>query len=304
VLECVPNVAEGRDARVLDALARACGDSLLDVHADVDHHRSVYTLAGPGAREAEGAVRALARAVAERVDLTRHDGVHPRIGALDVVPFVALDGDAATDASDRVDAVEAAHAFGAWAASELVVPVFFYGDADPQGRSLPALRRDAFTIRPPDAGPAEPHARLGAIAVGARAVLVAVNCDLATGDVATARAIARAVRERDGGLRGVRALGLSLDSRECAQVSMNLVDLASTGIQPACEIVRDLARARGTDIVHVELVGLAPEAEVARLDDAFRVWSGIGSEQTIEARLRARERGAQPSSSNCWTFAP
>ncbi len=163
MLECVPNVAEGRDTRVLDALVRACGDSLLDVHADVDHHRSVYTLAGPGPRDAEGAVRSLARAVAERVDLTRHDGVHPRMGALDVVPFVALDGSAA------VDAVDAAHAFGAWAAAELAVPVFFYGDADPQGRSLPALRRDAFTSRLPDAGPAEPHARLGAIAVGALA---------------------------------------------------------------------------------------------------------------------------------------
>ena len=206
-------MAEGRDARVLDALAWACGDSLLDVHADVDHHRSVYTLAGPGPRDAEGAVRSLARVVAERVDLTRHDGVHPRMGALDVVPFVALDGLGGSAASDAVDA---AHAFGAWAAAELAVPVFFYGDADPQGRSLPALRRDAFTVRPPDAGPAEPHARLGAIAVGVRPVLVAVNCELATGDIATARAIVRAVRERDGGLRGVRALGLSLSSRERA----------------------------------------------------------------------------------------
>jgi glutamate formiminotransferase len=298
VLECVPNVAEGRDMRTIDALTRACGDSLLDVHADVDHHRSVYTLAGPRRRDAEVAVRALARAVAEHVDLTRHEGAHPRIGALDVVPFVALDG------STPSDAVDAAHAFAAWVAAELAVPVFLYGDADPEGRGLPALRRDAYTRRPPDAGPGLPHARLGAIAVGARPVLVAVNCELAAGDVATARAIARAVRERDGGLPGVRALGLWLRSRELAQVSMNLVDLPSTGIQRACETVRELARAHGTDVARVELVGLVPEVEMASMDDEFRAWSGIGHEQTIETRLRARARGAQPSSSNCWTFSP
>jgi glutamate formiminotransferase / 5-formyltetrahydrofolate cyclo-ligase len=298
VLECVPNVAEGRATRVLDALAHACGGSLLDVHADVDHHRSVFTLAGPGARDAEPAVRALARAVAQHVDLTKHAGVHPRRGALDVVPFVALDGSRASDA------VDAAHAFASWAAAELEVPVFLYGDADRAGRSLPELRRDAFTARPPDAGPGAPHPRLGAIAVGARPVLVAVNCDLATGDVTIARAIARSVRERDGGLPGVRALGLWLGSRGHAQVSMNLVDLAATGIQRAAETVEELARARGTDVARVELVGLAPESEVARLDDSFRARSGIGPEQTVEARLRARAESGQPSSSNCWTLAP
>jgi glutamate formiminotransferase len=298
VLECVPNVAEGRDARTLDALARACADALLDVHADVDHHRSVFTLAGPGEREAEPAVRALALAVADQVDLTHHEGAHPRVGALDVVPFVALDGSPASDA------VDAAHAFASWAAAALEVPVFLYGDADRAGRNLPDLRRDAFTVRPPDAGPTVPHPRLGAIAVGARPVLVAVNCELATRDVTTARAIARSVRERDGGLPGVRALGLWLRSRGHAQVSMNLVDLAATGIQRACETVRELARARGSDVARVELVGLAPEAEVARLDDVFRAWSGLDPEQTIESRLRARAAKVQPSSSNCWTLAP
>ena len=189
MLECVPNVSEGRDPRVLVDLASACSGSLLDLHTDPDHHRSVFTLAGPGEDDAVSAVRDLARAVAARVELTSHDGVHPRFGALDVVPFVALGATAAADAAD------AARSFASWAAHELRVPVFLYGDADDEGRrSLPDLRREAFATRAPDLGPHEPHPVIGAIAVGARPVLVAVNCELDRDDLAVARAIATAVR--------------------------------------------------------------------------------------------------------------
>jgi glutamate formiminotransferase len=279
VLECVPNVAEGRDRRVLDALRAACSSSLLDLHVDPDHHRSVFTLAGPGASDAEQAVRRLAGSVADDVDLTMHAGVHPRIGALDVVPFVALDGTAAGEA------VDAARTFATWVADALQIPVFLYGDADPRHRSLPELRRDAFRLRAPDLGPPEPHPNLGAVAVGARPVLVAVNCWLDRDDLALARAIARSVRERDGGLPGVRALGLPLESIGRSQVSLNLVDLPSTGLQAACDTVRTLARARGSDVARVELVGLIPASELARCDDGFREWSGLGADHTIEARL-------------------
>jgi glutamate formiminotransferase / 5-formyltetrahydrofolate cyclo-ligase len=280
VLECVPNVSEGRDALVLDALAAACGASLLDVHTDPDHHRSVFTLAGPGARDAEQAVTRFACAVAERIDLSAHAGVHPRFGTLDVVPFVALDG------TTPAEAVDAARAFAAWVADELELPVFLYGDADSRHRSLPDIRRDAFTRRKPDLGPAEPHPQLGATAVGARPVLVAVNCWLDRDDVVLARQIARSVRERDGGLPGVRALGFRLGSEARSQVSMNLVDLAATGLQQACETVRSLAHEQQTDVARVELVGLMPAAELARCDHAFLAWSGVSSAQTIEARLR------------------
>jgi glutamate formiminotransferase len=279
VIECVPNVAEGRDKRVLDVLAAACDGALLDVHVDRDHHRSVFTLAGPDADDAARAVRALAKAVADRVDLAGHAGVHPRFGALDVVPFVALDGSTSADASGS------ARDFAEWAVRTLAVPVFLYGDADPARRTLPDVRRDAFTRRAPDLGPSAPHARLGAVAVGARPVLVAVNCELASDDVGLARAVARAVRERDGGLPGVRALGLMLESRGHAQVSMNLTALERTGVQAACTRVRDLVRASGVDIARVELVGLVPAAELARCDREFLSWSRIGEEQTIEARL-------------------
>ena len=279
MLECVPNVSEGRDPSVLDALARACGASLLDVHTDADHHRSVFTLAGPGERDAADASRALARGVAASVDVSAHTGVHPRLGALDVVPFVALAG------SDPGDAIDAARAFATWVVDELAVPVFLYGDADPERRTLPDARRDAFRTRPPDMGPTAPHPRLGACAVGARPVLVAVNCELATADLVLARAIAAAVRERDGGLPGVRALGLELASVGRVQVSMNLVALERTGLQEACTSVRARAGRAGVAVSRVELVGLLPAEELARCDAGFLEWAGISSEQTVEARL-------------------
>ena len=281
VIECVPNVAEGRNRDVLEALATACGESLLDLHTDSDHHRSVFTLAGPGADDAADAVRSLAVAVAHHVDVSTHEGVHPRLGALDVVPFVPL------DPARGAIAVEEARAFAGWVAETLGIPAFLYGDADPGRRSLPELRRDAFRRRAPDRGPSTAHPALGAVAVGARPVLVAVNCELATDDVTLAQAIARKIRERDGGLPGVRALGFPLASRGHAQVSMNLVALGETGLQHACEAVRELAHAVDVDIARVELVGLIPAAEVARCDAEFLSWSGIGPDLTIEARLAA-----------------
>jgi glutamate formiminotransferase len=283
VLECVPNVSEGRDREVLDALADACGSALLDRHVDADHHRSVYTLAADRQDgDTVAAVRALTSAVADRLDLTAHAGVHPRLGALDVVPFVALAG------STRANAVDAAHAFAWWVADALALPAFFYDFADPAGRTLPDVRRDAFSARMPDSGPSHPHPTLGAVAVGAREPLVAVNCELERDDLALARTIATRVRERDGGLPGVRALGLHLDSVDRAQVSMNLVALERTGLQDACRAVDAFARDAGTAVARVELVGLVPAAELARCDDEFLTWAVLGPDDAIEARLSAR----------------
>jgi glutamate formiminotransferase len=281
VLECVPNISEGRDPSVLEALAQAAGASLLDVHTDPDHHRSVFTLAGPGPRDAETTASALARAAAALVDLRGHEGVHPRLGVIDVVPFVALD-------EEHDIAADAAASFAAWAVEELGVPVFFYDDADPKRRSLPELRADAFVKRAPDAGPARPHPSLGAVAVGARPPLVALNCWLDTDDVKVARLLAREVRELDGGMPGVRALGLLLESERTAQVSMNLVDLPVTGVEAAVTEVRRLAAKDDWEITRVELVGLMPRVELERCSAEFREWSGLGDEQTIEARLAAR----------------
>jgi len=281
VLECVANVSEGRDMVLLRSLAEACGPSLLDVHADADHHRSVFTLAGPGARDACEAVRALASAVAEHVTLVGHEGVHPRFGVLDVVPFVAL---SETNA-ERLQAADEARAFARWWAARAEVPVFLYDDADPEGRDLPCTRAEAFRNRRPDYGPPRAHPALGATATGARRPLVAINCNLVTGDVTIARRVARTVRERDGGMPGVRALGFRLPDADCAQVSMNLTDLDRTGMQAACLQVRGLALELGSDVSGVELVGLVARRELERCSDDFLAWSRIDMTSTIEARI-------------------
>jgi glutamate formiminotransferase len=281
VLECVINVSEGRDMDVLKKLAVACGPPLLDVHADGDHHRSVFTLAGPGPRDACEGARRLGTAVAANVSIVGHEGEHPRVGALDVVPFVALGG---TNA-EREQAAAEARAFGAWWAEHYDVPVFLYDEADPKKRDLPHARTHGFKIREPDYGPARPHPTLGATAVGARRVLVAINCVLVTRDISIARRISRAMRERDGGLRGVRALGFFLGDQNRAQVSMNLTDLDHTGVQDAVLHVRGLAQQNGTDVASVELVGLLPRREVDRCTDDFLRWSGIDATATIEARV-------------------
>jgi glutamate formiminotransferase len=286
VLACVANVSEGRDARVLGSLASACGRALLDVHADRDHHRSVFTIAGAVPEESQDAARRLAGAVADHVDISAHTGVHPRLGALDVVPFVYLTPDA------RSPAITAAREFARWWSAECGVPIFLYDDADPDRRSLPALRREAFAARKPDLGPGSPHPRLGAAAVGARPPMIAVNCLLTTDAVGSAAEIARHVRERDGGLPGVRALAFELESSRRAQVSMNLVDLDRTGIEAACVEVRRLAREQRIDVESVELVGLMPRRELERCTDEFVAWSGLDPSQTVEARIAARREAA------------
>jgi glutamate formiminotransferase / 5-formyltetrahydrofolate cyclo-ligase len=291
----VVNISEGRRPEVVAAVAEACGAALLDVHTDPDHHRSVLTLAGEADDVVQGAL-GLARAAVERIDLSGHTGVHPRLGAVDVVPFVPLDGvdhGGSAGHGGLRQLGELARAWGNRVAEELAVPVFFYGAADPEERSLPEVRRMAFRERRPDFGPAEPHPTAGAMAVGARPVLVAVNCELAAGggglegDLAVARAVARDVRERDGGLPGVRALGFALESKGRAQVSMNLTDLAATGVEAACEAVRRATAGRGGEVTAVELVGLLPAAELERCSGEFLAWSGLSADRTIEAKLRA-----------------
>jgi glutamate formiminotransferase len=278
VLECVVNISEGRRAEVLVGLARAAGPALLDVHADPDHNRSVFTIAGPDHQATEAAVRDLSRAAAAALTLEAHDGVHPRVGVIDVVPFVAL------APTPTAVAVDAARAFARWIGEELAVPAFLYDGADPQARSLPTVRRDAFTHRAPDEGPPTPHPRLGAVAVGARPVLVAVNVELDEGDLDLARTVARTVRERDGGLPGVRALGLSLPSVGRVQVSMNLVALDATGLEGACTAVRDQTEAHGGHVHRVELVGLVPAAVLEVCSPDFLEWSGLSARETLEAR--------------------
>jgi len=280
VLETVVNVSEGRDHKIIEAIGAAAGSALLDVHRDPDHHRSVFTVAATDAGRTEAATRRLVDVAFEDLDIRDHAGVHPRLGIVDVVPFVAL-GTTPPDV-----AVSAAHAFGDWIARAHAVPVFFYDAAASDQRSLPTVRRDAFRTLMPDRGPTTPHTTLGATAVGARPPMIAVNVELDTSDIAIAQRIARETRERDGGLLGVRALGLALETRGTVQVSMNLVDLGATSLERACTEVHDRARIANVATARVELVGLVPASEIARSSQRFLAWSGLSERDTIEARIR------------------
>jgi glutamate formiminotransferase len=259
VLECVINVSEGRRDDVLAALADAAGPDLLDLHRDPDHHRAVLTTVG------EEAARSITRVAIERLDLREHVGAHPRIGVVDVVPFVPLAG------STMADAVAARDRFGAWAAAELGVPSFRYGPE----RTLPEVRRDAFVALAPDFGPAGPHLSAGAIAVGARPVLVAYNVWLANPDLALAKRIAARLRSP-----AVRTLGLAVGPH--VQVSVNLVDPATTG--PAA--VYDAVAAEAS-IARAELVGLTPRSVLDAVDPTRWAALDLAPDRTIEARLTA-----------------
>ncbi|MGI8778013.1 MAG: glutamate formimidoyltransferase [Acidimicrobiales bacterium] len=266
MLECVVNVSEGRRMGVIDTIAGAAGAFLLDVHVDAHHNRAVLTLAGADP-DLEDAVRAVTVEAVATIDLGGHGGAHPRLGAVDVVPFVPL----GTTPFDQ--AVSARDRFTAWAAAELGLPCFVYGPE----RSLPEVRRRAFVDLAPDTGPPMRHPTAGAACVGARGVLVAYNLWLAPGvDATVARAVAAAVRGA-----GVRTLGLDLGGR--AQVSTNLVDPLHVG--PAQ--VYDAVAAR-VAVERAELVGLAPAAVVDAVDPRRRAELDVEPSRTIEAHLADR----------------
>ncbi|MGK2946937.1 MAG: hypothetical protein ACSLFP_00045 [Acidimicrobiales bacterium] len=262
MLECVVNISEGRDVALIAAIGATAGSALLDVHHDPHHHRSVLTLVG------EDAPRSVAAAAVAALDLRRHDGVHPRLGVVDVVPFVALGGTAPTEA------LRARDDFARWMADTLAVPCFTYGPE----RTLPEVRRQAFHELAPDHGPSQPHPSAGATAVGARDLLVAYNVWVGAADLATVRAMAASVRAP-----GLRTLGLAVGER--FQVSMNLVAPAAVGPAAAYDRVVAAARAAGATVTGAELVGLLPAAVLAEVPRARWVELDLGEDRTIEDRL-------------------
>lgn len=277
-LECVVNVSEGRDEAVLTSLSASAGPALRDVHRDPHHHRSVLTLAG-APDEVDVAVRALAGATVELLDLRAHEGVHPRLGVLDVVPFVPYEPGRPAP-GDLTAAVAHRDEFARWLADELGVPSFLYGPL-PGGRTrtLPDIRRHAFAATAPltpDFGPARPDPRTGATAVGARRVLVAYNVWVSSLEVA------RLVAPRVRGPR-VRALALAVGER--AQVSCNLVDPDTFGPAALYDAVAALAAEVGGHVEGAELVGLLPEVVLGAAPPGRWPELGLSAEATVESRL-------------------
>ncbi|MGA8541970.1 MAG: glutamate formimidoyltransferase [Thermoplasmata archaeon] len=294
--ECVPNFSEGRDPAKVERIASAArevpGVTVLDVESDVAHHRSVISLVGEGDALLDAVLRMM-RVATATIDLTQHHGEHPRMGATDVVPFVPL------GTSTMAEAVQLAERLGERVAKEFGIPVYLYGAAArrPERVDLAKVREGQFEgirdsigtdpARAPDFGPAKVHPTAGAVAIGARPVLIAFNAYLTTADVAIAKKVAKAVRARDGGLPEVKALGFEIPERQRAQVSMNLTDYRTTPIHRALEAVRREAQRYGVGVEESEIVGLVPEDALFDAAEYYLQLHAFQREAVLERKVRA-----------------
>jgi len=297
IVECVPNISEGREqatiAAVLEAVRATPGVTLLDALPDADHNRTVITYIG-SPEAVLAATQALCREAFARIDMRQHRGSHPRLGAVDVVPFIPL-RDFSTE-----QAVELARRVGSWI-GEQGVPVYYYEDAAgrPERRNLADVRRGEYEALAerlgtsegrPDAGPAEFNARSGATVVGVRFPLVAFNVNLATDDLAVADRIARQVRHIGGGYRYVKAMGVALEEKGQVQVSMNLTNYEGTPIHRVVETVRFEAARYGVSIAGCELIGLAPLAAFADTLRFYLQLHDFSLDQIVETHLLGGEK--------------
>jgi len=294
IIESVPNISEGIRtdvvARIADALGAVSGVRVLDVQSDATHNRSVLTLAG----DAAGLRQAIPRLVSmtmEAVDLRTHRGEHPRLGAVDVVPFIPIEG------ATMADCVALARDIGKDVADRLGVPVYLYEEAAqrPDRRNLEDIRRGEFEGLAakmsskdwaPDFGPGQPHPSAGASVIGARMPLIAYNINLNTDRVEVAKKIAAAIRHSSGGLRYVKAMGIKLEDRNLAQVSMNLTNYQKTPIFRVFEMVKREAERYGVSILESEIVGLVPSAALVSSAEFYLQLERFGSEQVLETTLR------------------
>jgi glutamate formiminotransferase len=294
IIESIPNISEGRRADVIDAIAGAVGETagvrLLDRSSDTAHNRTVLTLAGTPAAIREATLRLYAEAL-EAIDLRHHQGEHPRLGAVDVVPFVPIEG------VTMADCVALARDVAAEVGTRFELPVYLYEEAaiDPGRRNLEDIRRGEFeglaakmatTGWKPDAGPASPHPSAGATVIGARMPLIAYNINLASDRLDVARKIAAAVRHSSGGLRYVKAMGVMLEDRRVAQVSMNLTNFEKTPVPRVFEFVKREAARYGVGILESEIVGLVPQAALLAASEYYLQIGGFSPSMVLENRLR------------------
>jgi len=294
IIECVPNVSEGRRPEIVTAMADAIravdGVRLLDYSSDASHHRSVFTFAGDAAGVERAVLALFERAVAD-VDLRTHRGEHPRMGAVDVVPFVPIQG------VTMAECVVLARTVGLAVADRFHVPVYLYEEAssNPARKNLEDIRRGEFEGLAakmasegwaPDFGPAGPHPSAGAVVIGARMPLIAYNINLATNRLDVAKKIAAAIRQSSGGYRFVKAMGITLESRGIVQVSMNLTNYEKTPIFRVFETVKREAERYGVAVLESEIVGLVPSAALTAAAEFYLQMTGFNADQVLENKLR------------------
>ncbi|HTH23986.1 MAG TPA: glutamate formimidoyltransferase [Vicinamibacterales bacterium] len=296
VIECVPNVSEGRRLDVIEKMTAALkavpGLRVLDVQSDASHNRSVFTLAGDAAALGAGIPVLFECAVAD-IDLRNHKGEHPRLGAVDVVPFIPIDG------VTMDDCVKLAKTVAADVASRFKLPIYLYEDAsaNPARKNLEDIRRGEFEglaakmAKPewaPDFGPAAPHQSAGASVIGARMPLIAYNINLDTDRLEVAKKIASAIRMSSGGLRYVKAMGIPLEDRGIVQVSMNLTNYEKTPIFRVFDLVKREAERYGVSVLESEIVGLVPAAALRQSVEYYLRLEGFSADQVLENKLRSR----------------
>lgn len=293
IVECVPNFSEGRDKAVIEAIVdevrKTAGVKLLDYSSDTDHNRTVVTFVGGPEGVREAAFR-LAKKAGELIDMSVHQGGHPRMGATDVIPFIPI-----TDVTME-DCAALARAVGQRIGEELAVPVYLYEDAAtrPERKNLSDVRKGQYEgffekIKDadwrPDYGPAAMNAKAGATAVGARFPLVAYNVNLGTSDIEVANSIAKVVRHIGGGLRFVKAMGVKLDERNIVQVSMNLTNYEKTAVYRAHEMVKMEAKRYGVPVVGAEVVGLLPMKALIDCAEYYLQLENFDINQVLEKRV-------------------
>ena len=294
IIESIPNISEGRRTDVVERIVAAVrgtpGIRVLDHSSDASHNRSVITLVGD-AGPMKSAILALYEAAVPAIDLRSHSGEHPRVGAVDVVPFIPIEG------ASMKDCVALAREVGQAVAERFQIPVFLYEEAAsaPHRRNLEDVRRGQFEglaermrdpLWKPDFGPAEPHASAGAVVVGARMPLIAYNINLGTPDVEIARRIAKAIRQSSGGYRFVKAMGVMLEERGVAQVSINMTDYKKTPLFRVFETVRSEAARYGVSVIGSEIVGLVPSEALIDAADHFLRLEDFDPAQILERKIR------------------
>jgi glutamate formiminotransferase len=297
IIECVPNFSEGARKDVIDdivsAVSEAKGAQVLDISSDADHNRSVLTMVGDE-QGLKDAILILFEKAIEHIDLTKHKGEHPRMGAVDVVPFVPIKG------VTMDDCIALSKEIGALVANKFDIPVYLYEESasSPERESLPKIRKGQFEgffekIKQPewkpDFGPQEVHPTAGVVAIGARMFLIAYNVYLSTDNVEIADKIAKAIRHISGGLRYVKALGMMIEERKLTQVSINLVDYQKTPIYRVFELIRAEARRYGVHIVDSEIVGMVPSEALIDTAQYYLQLAGFSSSQVLENKLAETE---------------